>query len=339
MEGMLATEGGTGISSPRRSPAAPRSPRPTSPTSRPRPWPTSSRRWPTRRRVRIVNMLVNAAGIRLRLRLHAAPRPVAADRELPPGEAAQGRPARPRAARHVGLLLAQPFGARATWPGCSTPKEACHDRRHRAARRGSGPLRRVGAGRDQRDGSGVRLQPPGHDLRRRGTRLRRGAVRRRSTSEPSPQTPCSPAWAVGTPRRWPTCTRARPCSTSAPAAASTSCCRRERVGPTGKVYGLDMTEEMLALALENKKEAGVTNVEFLKGYIEDIPLPAQHGRRRDLELRGQPVDGQGEGVRRDRPGAEARRPHRHQRRGGRRRAHARAARRARQLRRVHRRAR
>jgi arsenite methyltransferase len=47
-----------------------------------------------------------------------------------------------------------------------------------------------------------------------------------------------------------------------------------RVGPTGKVYGLDMTEEMLALALENKKEAGATNVEFLKGYIEDIPLPA-----------------------------------------------------------------
>jgi SAM-dependent methyltransferase len=47
-----------------------------------------------------------------------------------------------------------------------------------------------------------------------------------------------------------------------------------RVGPTGKAYGLDMTEEMLALAIENKAEAGVTNVEFLKGYIEDIPLPA-----------------------------------------------------------------
>ena len=46
-----------------------------------------------------------------------------------------------------------------------------------------------------------------------------------------------------------------------------------RVGPTGKVYGLDMTEEMLALALENKRKAGAENVEFLKGYIEDIPLP------------------------------------------------------------------
>jgi len=48
----------------------------------------------------------------------------------------------------------------------------------------------------------------------------------------------------------------------------------KRVGPTGKVYGLDMTDEMLALAIRNRDEAGVTNVEFLKGYIEEIPLPA-----------------------------------------------------------------
>jgi SAM-dependent methyltransferase len=46
-----------------------------------------------------------------------------------------------------------------------------------------------------------------------------------------------------------------------------------RVGPTGKAYGLDMTDEMLALARENQRKAGVTNVEFLKGEIEDIPLP------------------------------------------------------------------
>jgi arsenite methyltransferase len=46
-----------------------------------------------------------------------------------------------------------------------------------------------------------------------------------------------------------------------------------RVGPTGKAYGLDMTDEMLALARENQAKAGVTNVEFLKGEIEDIPLP------------------------------------------------------------------
>ncbi|GIH23549.1 arsenite S-adenosylmethyltransferase [Acrocarpospora phusangensis] len=47
-----------------------------------------------------------------------------------------------------------------------------------------------------------------------------------------------------------------------------------RVGPTGKAYGLDMTEEMLALALANTRKAGATNVEFLKGTIEAIPLPA-----------------------------------------------------------------
>ena len=49
----------------------------------------------------------------------------------------------------------------------------------------------------------------------------------------------------------------------------------KRVGPTGKVYGLDMTDEMLALARENQREAGATNVEFLKGTIEAIPLPDQ----------------------------------------------------------------
>ncbi len=46
-----------------------------------------------------------------------------------------------------------------------------------------------------------------------------------------------------------------------------------RVGPTGKAYGLDMTDEMLALARENQRKSGLQNVEFLKGQIEDIPLP------------------------------------------------------------------
>ena len=46
-----------------------------------------------------------------------------------------------------------------------------------------------------------------------------------------------------------------------------------RVGPTGKAYGLDMTDEMLALARENQKKAGIDNAEFLKGEIETIPLP------------------------------------------------------------------
>jgi arsenite methyltransferase len=46
-----------------------------------------------------------------------------------------------------------------------------------------------------------------------------------------------------------------------------------RVGPTGKAYGLDMTDEMLALARENQRKSGIENVEFLKGEIENIPLP------------------------------------------------------------------
>jgi SAM-dependent methyltransferase len=47
----------------------------------------------------------------------------------------------------------------------------------------------------------------------------------------------------------------------------------KRVGPTGKAYGLDMTDEMLELAEKNRAEAGATNVEFLKGFIEEVPLP------------------------------------------------------------------
>ena len=47
----------------------------------------------------------------------------------------------------------------------------------------------------------------------------------------------------------------------------------KRVGPTGKAYGLDMTDDMLALARENQSQAGLENVEFLKGEIENIPLP------------------------------------------------------------------
>ena len=49
-----------------------------------------------------------------------------------------------------------------------------------------------------------------------------------------------------------------------------------RVSPEGKAYGLDMTDEMLALARKNQEEAGVENVEFLKGEIEDVPLPDDH---------------------------------------------------------------
>ena len=70
-----------------------------------------------------------------------------------------------------------------------------------------------------------------------------------------------------------------------------------RVGPTGKAIGLDMTDEMLELARANAAEAGVENVEFVKGYIEDIPLADDTRRRRDLELRDQPLRRQAQGAR------------------------------------------
>ena len=81
-----------------------------------------------------------------------------------------------------------------------------------------------------------------------------------------------------------------------------------RVGPTGKAYGLDMTDEMLALARENQRKAGVENVEFLKGEIEAIPLPDNSV---DVIISNCVINlsaRQGTGARGGVPGAQARRP-------------------------------
>ena len=61
-----------------------------------------------------------------------------------------------------------------------------------------------------------------------------------------------------------------------------------RVGPAGRAIGLDMTDEMLALARANAADAGVANAEFVKGYLEEIPLARRERRRRHLQLRHQP---------------------------------------------------
>jgi hypothetical protein len=79
-----------------------------------------------------------------------------------------------------------------------------------------------------------------------------------------------PAWSAPRPASPTTPGRARATLASASPATPT---RRRRVGATGKAYGLDMTEEMLALARANQARAGADNVEFLKGDIEAIPLP------------------------------------------------------------------
>ena len=110
----------------------------------------------------------------------------------------------------------------------------------------------------------------------------------------------------------------------------------KRVGPTGTAYGLDMTDEMLALAQENARDAGVANVHFLKGIIEHVPL-RELGRRRDLELRHQPLDRQARGADGDRARPQAGRTGRRQRHRRRGPPLAGRAGRARELRRLHRR--
>ena len=80
----------------------------------------------------------------------------------------------------------------------------------------------------------------------------------------------------------------------------------KRVGPSGRAIGLDMTDEMLALAQRNAAEAGATNVEFLKGHIEAIPLPADSIDVVISNCVDQPGRRQAGGVPRDRAGAEAR---------------------------------
>ena len=91
----------------------------------------------------------------------------------------------------------------------------------------------------------------------------------------------------------------------------------QRVGPAGKAYGLDMTDEMLELARGNQRQAGVENVEFLKGTIEADSAAQRVGRRDHLQLRDQPLGRQATGVPRGGAGAAARGPvrgHRHRRR-------------------------
>jgi arsenite methyltransferase len=81
-----------------------------------------------------------------------------------------------------------------------------------------------------------------------------------------------------------------------------------RVGPTGLAYGLDMTDEMLDLARRNQAEAGVTNVQWLRGHIEEIPLPRDS---LDVIISNcviNPLRRQASSPARSRPRAEARRP-------------------------------
>ena len=90
-----------------------------------------------------------------------------------------------------------------------------------------------------------------------------------------------------------------------------------RVGPSGFAYGVDMTDDMLALARQNAAKAGAANVEFRQGPDRGAAAARRVGGRGDLQLRDQPVHRQARRAGRDVPGAGPRRPDRHLRRGGR----------------------
>ena len=267
---------------------------------------------------------------RLRVRPHARARPVAADGELPPEEARAGRSARTRAARRVGVLRGEPRGARRASGGSSSWKERSHERGS-----GTGP-RPLPRGGDRRAGR-RRWVVATRDAAARRTRSGAPSCTRRPSGPSSPMPRSWRASVAATPRRSPSCARARPCSTWVRAGGSTCSCRPGGSGRPGRRYGLDMTDEMLDLARRNAAEAGAENVEFLKGYIEDVPLP---DATVDVIISNCVINlsaDKAEGVRGDAAGAPARRPDRDQRHRGVGRPVADGAGRAREPRRVHRR--
>ena len=84
---------------------------------------------------------------------------------------------------------------------------------------------------------------------------------------------CGPAWAAATRSRWRTCGPGETVLDLGSGGGIDVLLSARRVGPTGKAYGLDMTEEMLDLARANARAASADNAEFLRGQIEAIPLP------------------------------------------------------------------
>ena len=164
-------------------------------------------------------------------------------------------------------------------------REAVRERYAAAASsvEGGAPLLRTLGGR----GRIVRLR------HRRPGRLRRMRSGRRSTRSPTatrfPTPRSSPRSAAATRPRSPSCTRARPCSTSARAAASTCLLSARRVGPSGKAYGVDMTDEMLELARAKPARGGRRERRVPEGDDRGGPAARRLGRRGDLQLRDQPL--------------------------------------------------
>ena len=206
----------------------------------------------------------------------------------PPQGPARGRHRRLRAARAVGLLLRH----RRITEGVERMAEltTTRTRSARPCASATRPRRAASAPRAPA-AAATRRAPAAAPAKRRRPRTRSSAPRSTTSASASrcPTRRGSPRSAAATRPRSPSCARARRCSTSARAAASTCCSRRAASARPGKAYGLDMTDEMLELARANQRQAGVENVEFLKRHDRGRPAPRRLRRRDHLQLRDQPL--------------------------------------------------
>src|SRR3954452_21920152 len=177
----------------------------------------------------------------LRLRARPALRHLPAHALAPPQEAARGRHRRLRAARPVGLLLRPPRRVEgAERMADLTIRETVRERYAAAAGNGCGCNEVFGAA---------------------------------LYDEGAPEAAVQASLGCGVPTAVADLHEGETVLDLGSAAGADVLISARRVGPSGRVIGLDMTDEMLELARANAEDAGVTNVEFLKGYIEDIPLP------------------------------------------------------------------
>ena len=136
----------------------------------------------------------------------------------------------------------------------------------RAALRGGRPRGHGGLGRELRRRLLLRRRP--------ARRLRRGALLRRASAASCPDAAALASLGCGNPTAVAELHEGETVLDLGSGGGIDVILSAKRVGPTGTAYGLDMTDEMLALAQQNAREAGVANVHFLKGVIEAIPLPA-----------------------------------------------------------------
>ena len=219
----------------------------------------------------------------VRLRADAAVRRQPADRLPPPQGAARGRPGRLGAPRACGPTTTScPRPSPSSAPGSTGPRmrgapdepadpSDGHPRERARALRGGGRRRRPRARSRASSAAAARAgaAPPARPSSAAGL-YERGRPGRAARDRR-----CSRASGCGNPTAVAELREGEVVLDLGSGGGIDVLLSARRVGPTGKAYGLDMTEEMLALARRNAAEAGATNVEFLKGRIEEIPLPAE----------------------------------------------------------------